>query len=56
MYGERYPDMSLNDWRHIIKAYIPMVKEKVQLKAKEVSMQPERLGMAAEPSVKLDEV
>ena len=56
MYGERYPDMSLNDWRHIIEAYIPMIRDTVQLKAKEVSMQPERSGMAAEPSVKLDEV
>ena len=56
MYGERYPDMSLNDWRHIIEAYIPMIRDTVQLKAKEVSMQPERLGMAAEQSVKHDEV
>ena len=50
LYGERYPDMSLNDWRHIIEAYTPMVREASQSVAKEVSMMPEQLGMAAEPS------
>ena len=49
-YGTRYPDMSLNDWRHIIEAYTPMIREKLKSMAKEVSMQPEQLGMAAEPS------
>ena len=49
-YGERYPDMSLNNWRHIIEAYTPMVREAYQSVAKEVSMVPEQLGMAAEPS------
>ena len=48
-YGERYPDMSLNDWRHIIEAYTPMVRETVQSKAKEVSIQTEQLRMVAEP-------
>ena len=47
-YGERYPDMSLNDWRHIIEAYTPMVRETAQSMAKEVSMRPEQLSMAAE--------
>ncbi len=28
-YGERYPDMSLNDWRHIIEDYTPMVRETI---------------------------
>ena len=37
-YGERYPDMSLNDWRHIIEAYTPMVREATQPKTKELSM------------------
>ena len=48
LYGERYPEMSLNDWRHIIEEYTPMVRETVQSKAKEVSMQSEQLSMAAE--------
>ena len=49
--GERYPDMSLNDWRHIIGAYTPMVRDASNPKAKEVSLHPDQLGMAAEPSV-----
>lgn len=48
LYGERYPNMLLNDWRHIIEAYTPMVREAVLSKAKEVSMQSEQLSMAAE--------
>ena len=52
-YGHRYPDMSLNDWRHIIEAYIPMVKEAAQPKAKEVSMR--QYGMAAESSTEDEE-
>ena len=51
LYGERYPDMSLNDWRHIIEAYTPMVRDASNPKAKEVSLHPDQLGMAAEPSV-----
>lgn len=47
-YGERYPDMSLNDWRHIIEDYTPMVRETAQPKAKAISLQ---MGMAAESSV-----
>ena len=26
-FGERYPGMSPNDWRHIVEAYTPMVRE-----------------------------
>ena len=48
LYGSRYPDMGLNDWRHIIEAYTPMVREAVLSKAKEVSIQTEQLSMAAE--------
>ncbi len=48
-YGDRYPDMSLNDWRHVIEAYIPMVREVAKTKANEVSMR--QYGRAAEPSV-----
>jgi len=40
--------MELNDWRHIIEAYTPMVREAVLSKAKEVSIQTEQLSMAAE--------
>ena len=47
-YGERYPEMSLNDWRHIIEEYTPMIRDTVLSKAKEVSMQSEQLSMAAE--------
>ena len=55
VYGERYGGMSVNDWRHIIEAYTPMVREAARPKAKEVSMQAERLDMAAEPPVEEDE-
>ena len=48
LYGERYPNMLLNDWRHIIEEYTPMIRETVLSKAKEVSMQSEQLSMAAE--------
>ena len=47
-YGQRYSSMSQNDWRHIIGAYTPMVRETLQ--AKEISMQ--QYGMAAEPESK----
>jgi type I restriction enzyme R subunit len=46
LYGERYSAMSLNDWRHVIEAYTPMVREAAQPKAKEISMQ--QYGMAAD--------
>ena len=44
-FGTRYPDMSLNDWRHIIENYTRMVREAVQ--AKVISMQ--QYDKAAEP-------
>ena len=37
-FGERYPVMSLNDWRHIIGAYTSMVREAVKPVAKEISL------------------
>ena len=47
-YGYRYPDMSLNDWRHIIEDYTPMIRETIESsKAKEITLQ---YGMAAEPN------
>ena len=51
LYGERYSDMSPNDWRHIIEAYTQMVRETASSEAKKVSIQPKQLGMAAEPSI-----
>ena len=30
VYGERYPDMSLNDWRHIIEDYKPMIRKNIK--------------------------
>ena len=38
LFGERYPDMGLNDWRHIIEAYTPMVRNASKPKAKEISI------------------
>ena len=52
-YGEHYPDMSLNDWRHIIEAYTPMVREVAKSKAKEVSMR--QYDKAADSSMEEDE-
>jgi hypothetical protein len=37
-FGMLYPGMKPNDWRHIIEAYTPMVREATRPKAKEVSM------------------
>ena len=48
LYGEQYPDMTLNDWRHIIEEYTPMVREASRPKAKEISMEPKKYDMAAE--------
>lgn len=47
LYGERYPDMSPNDWRHVVEAYTPMVREAAQPMAKGISIQQYRI--AAEP-------
>ena len=38
-YGNRYPSMLPNDWRHIIEDYTPMVRETLSRKAKEVVLQ-----------------
>ena len=46
LYGERYPGMSLKDWRHIIEAYTPMVRDALQAKIKEIHLQ--QYGKAAE--------
>lgn len=49
-YGNRYGGMSQNDWRHVIEDYTPMVRDASRSYAKETSMQPDKLGMAAEES------
>ena len=52
-YGHRYPDMSLNDWRHIIEGYTPMIrKATVSSVVKEITLQ---YDMAAEPNDNDDE-
>ena len=48
LYGTRYPDMGLNDWRHIIEAYTPMVRTTIQSKVKEIDLQ--YYSIAAEPN------
>ena len=45
-YGERYPDMALNDWRHIIEDYTPMIRNANLRKAKEIVLD---LQKAASP-------
>ena len=46
VYGDRYPDMALNDWRHIIEDYTPMIRNANQRKAKEIVLD---LQKAASP-------
>lgn len=45
-FGERYPGMSSNDWRHIVEAYTPMIREAASHKAQEISIR--QYGMAAD--------
>ena len=51
LYSEQYPDMTLNDWRHIIEDYTLMVREASRPKAKEASMKPKQYDMAAEEAI-----
>ena len=46
VYGDRYPDMALNDWRHIIEDYTPIIRNANQRKAKEIVLD---LQKAASP-------
>ena len=46
LFGLRYADMSLNEWRHIIGDYTRMVREAAQPKAQEIALQ--RYDRAAE--------
>ena len=47
VFGERYPGMTANDWRHIIEDYTPMIRN--ASKAREVSLQ--EYKMAAEENI-----
>ena len=38
LYGERYPDMTLNEWRHIIEVYTSMIREAAKPKATEIPL------------------
>ena len=52
-FNNDYPGMTLNDWRHIIEAYTPMIREAMQHKAKEVVLQ---LKKAASPENEEDDI
>lgn len=47
LYGVKYPNMTLNDWRHVIEDYTHMVREASRPIAQELSMEPRQYGMAA---------
>ena len=53
LFGERYPDMKQNDWRHIIEDYTPMVRN--ANKAREIPLQPRHLDMAAEGGIRREQ-
>lgn len=48
LYGVKYPNMTLNDWRHVIEDYTHMVREASRPIAQELSMEPRQYGMAAD--------
>ena len=52
-FGEEYPGMTLNDWRHIIEDYTSMVREAMNGKAKEIVLQ---LKKAASPENEKDDI
>lgn len=52
-FGEEYPGMTLNDWRHIIEDYTSMVREAMNSKAKEIVLQ---LKKAASPENEKDDI
>jgi len=47
-FGNRYPEMTPNDWRHIIEDYTPMVREASRQSANEITMRLDDVPMAAE--------
>ncbi len=50
MFGERYPDMTIMEWKRIIEEYTPMVRKASEQTAKEIEMGPrkEEYSQAAE--------
>ena len=51
VFGERYPDMKIMDWKRIIEEYTPMVRKAAkQPTAKVVEMEQRQYSMAAEAS------
>ena len=50
VYGDRYPDMRIIDWQHVIEDYTPMVREAAKKPtANIIEMQQRQYGIAAEP-------
>jgi len=47
-FGEKYPDMSINDWRHVVDKYTDSIKEIAQRRAKEISINSKEIDKAAE--------
>lgn len=48
LYGVKYPNMTLNDWRHVIEDYTHMVREASRPIVQELSMEPRQYRMAAD--------
>ncbi len=49
VYGERYPDMRIIDWQHVIADYTALVRDAAKRpSANVVEMQQRQYGMAAE--------
>lgn len=51
LYGERYPGMTLNAWRHIIEAYTPMVRVAAKQPSDDVRDKQTQYGKVAEQDV-----
>jgi type I restriction enzyme R subunit len=51
-FGEKYPTMDPNDWRHLIDAYTPSVREAMDRNSKEIVLQ---LKNAASPEDEEDD-
>ena len=47
-YGMRYPDMTINEWRHLIEAYTPMVKDAIKSRDEKAKTIPLSFDKAAE--------
>ena len=55
VFGERYPDMRIIDWQHVIADYTPMIREAAkQPTARMIEMQQCQYGMAAEDEDKYE--